>query len=95
MAREIKTTADLDTDLATRFQMTAPSPERSSPEIDADFETLMSDGFVVLELLFLYLSGGCIHFFFDSFDFCVSFVDCDGFDFFGEGQFFDAFLDLL
>ena len=49
----------------------------------------------MLEVLFLYLSGSFIHFFLDFFDFFVSFVDCDGFDLFGEGQFFDAFLDLF
>jgi len=39
------------TDHAKTHPQLTPSPERSSPEIDADFEALMRDGYVIIENL--------------------------------------------
>ncbi|MCI5043226.1 MAG: hypothetical protein MRY72_00890, partial [Aquisalinus sp.] len=38
-------------DVAGTYRKLQPGPERSSPEIDADFETLMRDGYVIIENL--------------------------------------------
>ena len=39
------------TDLAGTYRRLQPGPDRSSPEIDADFEKLMRDGYVIIENL--------------------------------------------
>ena len=38
-----------NTDQAKTYSQLQPGPERSSPEIDADYETLMRDGYVIIE----------------------------------------------
>ncbi len=38
-----------NTDQANTYSQLQPGPERSSPEIDADYETLMRDGYVIIE----------------------------------------------
>ena len=49
----------------------------------------------MLEVLLFNFSGGFFHFFFDTLDLFVAFVDCDSFDLLGKGQLFDAFLNLF
>ena len=39
------------TDLAGTYRQLQPRPDRFSPEIDADFETLMRDGYVIIKNL--------------------------------------------
>ena len=38
-----------DTDHAKTYRQLEPRPERNAPEIDADFETLRRDGYVIIE----------------------------------------------
>ena len=38
-----------NTDQAKTYSQLQPGPERSSPDIDADYETLMRDGYVIIE----------------------------------------------
>ena len=40
-----------DADHAGTYRQLQPAPDRNSPEIDADFETLMRDGYVILKKL--------------------------------------------
>ena len=40
-----------DADHAKTYRQLQPGPERGSPEIDADFETLMKNGYVIIERL--------------------------------------------
>lgn len=49
MPRKIANLSVLDSDLAARHKALRPSAERSSPEIDRDFDTLMRDGYVIIE----------------------------------------------
>jgi hypothetical protein len=49
MTTLIKTAADLAQDLAKRHQALRPTEARKSAEIDADFEELMRNGYVIIE----------------------------------------------
>lgn len=49
MRSAAKDVAYIDKDHANTYKQLEPKPDRNSPEIDADFEALMRDGYVVIE----------------------------------------------
>lgn len=51
MQHKIETLEDLNKDLAGRYSYLQPKQNRSSPEIDQDYENLMRDGYVIIKNL--------------------------------------------
>ena len=56
---------------------------------------ILEDWGVEFEVLLFNFAGSLFHFFFDFFDFSISFVDGNSFDFLREREFLDALFDFF